>query len=155
MCLVGSFIGGKRMDEIKRYLDLMPVKGDEVVPLSAEYTTYCVWVEPMSDEKRQRLIKQKPPKLVQTAMKKIKPLMEDEEVREALIEYADLGYQDLPDWLQRELRARDLPHKIRRPTELEQWETVSDAREHRIVNKELNIQDYLDHYKGKRNYNHV
>ena len=155
MCLVGSFIGGKKMNEMKRYADLMPVKGDEVVPLSAEYTTYCVWVEPMSDEKRQSLIKQQPPKLVQTAMNKIRPYMEDEEVRKALLEYDDLGYQDLPDWLQRELRARDLPHKIRRPTELEQWETVSDAREHRIVNKELNIQDYLDHYTGKKDYNHV
>ena len=123
--------------------------------LSDEYTTYCVWVEPIDDEKRQRLIKPKPPKLVATAMKKIRPYMEDEEVREALRDYEDLGYADLPDWLQRELRARDLPHEIRRPTDLEKWETVSDAREHRIVNQELSIQDYIDHYTGKRNYNHV
>jgi len=123
--------------------------------LSDEYTTYCVWVEPIDDEKRQRLIKPKPPKLVATAMKKIRPYMEDSEVREALRDYEDLGYADLPDWLQRELRARDLPHEIRRPTDLEKWETVSDAREHRIVNKELSIQDYIDHYTGKRNYNHV
>ena len=123
--------------------------------LSDEYTTYCVWVEPIDDEKRQRLIKPKPPKLVATAMKKIRPYMEDEEVREALRDYEDLGYEDLPDWLQRELRARDLPHEVRRPTDIEKWETVSDAREHRIVSKELSIQDYIDHYTGKRNYNHV
>ena len=123
--------------------------------LSDEYTTYCVWVEPISDEKRQRLIKPKPPKLVATAMKKIRPYMEDEEVRRYLRDYEDLGFTDLPDWLQHELKARDLPHEIRMPTEFEQWETVSDAREHRIVSKELSIQDYIDHYTGKRNYNHV
>ena len=123
--------------------------------LSDEYTTYCVWVEPIDDEKRQRLIKPKPPKLVATAMKKIRPYMEDEEVRRYLRDYEDLGYEDLPDWLQRELRARDLPHEVRRPTDIEKWETVSDAREHRIVSKELSIQDYIDHYTGKRNYNHV
>jgi hypothetical protein len=125
------------------------------IPTHYRYITYCVWVELMSDEKRQRLIKPKPPKLVATAMKKIRPYMEDEEVRKALRDYDDLGYQDLPDWLQRELRARDLPHKKRIPTDIEKWETVSDAREHRIINKELNIQDYMDHYQGKRNYNHV
>ena len=125
------------------------------IELSDEYTTYCVWVEPISDEKRQRLIKPKPPKLVATAMKKMRPYMEDEEVRRYLRDYEDLGYEDLPDWLQRELRARDLPHEVRRPTDIEKWETVSDAREHRIVSKELSIQDYIDHYTGKRNYNHV
>ena len=125
------------------------------IPLSSEYTTYCVWVECMSDETRQRLIKPKPPKLVATAMKKIRPYMEDEEVREALRDYEDLGYEDLPDWLQRELIVRDLPHKSRRPDDIEKWDTVSDAREHRIVNNELSIQDYIDHYTGKRDYNHV
>ena len=125
------------------------------IELSDEYTTYCVWVEPIDDEKRQRLIKPKPPKLVATAMKKIRPYMEDEEVRRYLRDYEDLGFTDLPDWLQRELIARDLPHEVRRPTDIEKWETVSDAREHRIVNKELSIQDYIDHYTGKRDYNHV
>ena len=38
----------------------------------------------------------------------------------------------------------------REPTELEKWETVKDAREHRIMNKELTINDYLDKYeRGK------
>ena len=53
------------------------------IPTHYRYITYCVWVELMSDEKRQRLIKRKPPKLVATAMKKIRPYMEDEEVRKA------------------------------------------------------------------------
>ena len=51
------------------------------IELSNAYTTYCGWVECMSDETRHRLIKPKPPKLVATAMKKIRPYMEDEEVR--------------------------------------------------------------------------
>ena len=125
------------------------------IPLSKEYTTYCVWVEPMSDEKRQRLTKRNEPIQTVALDHPKRKYMEDEEVREALREYDDYGFEALPDWLQRELIARDLPHEVRMPTEFEQWETVSDAREHRIVNKELNIQDYLDHYKGKRNYNHV
>ena len=33
------------------------------------------------------------------------------------------------------------------PTELEQWDTVSDAREHRILNKELTLSDLQDKYK--------
>ncbi len=128
------------------------------IPLSNEYTTYCVWVEPMSDEKRQRLTKRK--EQVQTvALDNLhhpkRKYMEDEEVREALREYDDYGFEALPDWLQHELIARDLPHERRMPTEFEQWETVSDAREHRIVNKELTVKDYLDHYTGKRDYNHV
>ena len=125
------------------------------IPLSKEYTTYCVWVEPMSDEKRQRLTKRNEPIQTVALDHPKRKYMEDEEVREALREYDNHGFEDLPDWLQHELKARDLPHEIRMPTEFEQWETVSDAREHRIVNKELNIQDYLDHYRGKRNYNHV
>ena len=127
----------------------------KVIPLSNEYTTYCVWVESMSDEKRQRLTKRVAEPVPVMLVEHTRKYMEDEEVREALREYDNHGFEDLPDWLQRELKARDLPHEIRMPTEFEQWETVSDAREHRIVNKELNIQDYLDHYKGKRNYNHV
>jgi hypothetical protein len=37
------------------------------------------------------------------------------------------------------------------PTELEQWDTVSDAREHRIMHKELTIKDYQDKYKRGKN----
>ena len=80
-------------------------------------------------------------------MTKIKPYMTDEELMKALSEYDEVGFDDLPSWIQDELRARNLTFDSRRPTELEQWETVSDAREHRIVNKELTIKDYLDKYK--------
>jgi len=33
------------------------------------------------------------------------------------------------------------------PTEREQWDTISDAREHRIMHKELTIEDFQDKYK--------
>ena len=76
--------------------------------------------------------------------------MTDEEVKQHIEEYGELGFDDLPDWLRSEITARQLVFKKRQPTELEQWETVSDAREHRILNKELTQEDYKDKYfKGK------
>ena len=127
----------------------------KVIPLSNKYTTYCVWVESMSDEKRQRLTKRVTEPVPVMLVEHTRKYMEDEEVREALREYDNYGFESLPNWLQCELIARNLPHERRMPTEFEQWETVSDATEHRIVNKELTVKDYLNHYTGKRDYNHV
>jgi len=73
--------------------------------------------------------------------------MTDIEVSVALLDYDDVGYEDVPDWLRSELESRNMLVVRRKPTELEQWDTVADAREHRIVNKELTIQDYVDKYK--------
>lgn len=73
--------------------------------------------------------------------------MTDIEVSVALLDYDDVGYEDVPDWLRSELESRNMLVARRKPTELEQWDTVADAREHRIVNKELTIQDYVDKYK--------
>jgi len=83
-------------------------------------------------------------------MNKVKPYMTDEEIKRHLAAYDESGFDDLPSWLQSELKVRQLVFKKRQPTELEQWETVSDAREHRIVNKELTQEDYKDKYmKGR------
>jgi hypothetical protein len=74
----------------------------------------------------------------------------DEELSAYLSEYDERGYDDLPQFLQDELQYRNLLIPTRNPTELEIWETVKDAREHRIMNKELILQDYKDKYmKGK------
>ncbi len=73
--------------------------------------------------------------------------MTDEELKQHLLEFDDLGFDDLPKWIQLELKARRLHFECRSPTELEMWETNKDAREHRITNKELTIDDYLDKYK--------
>jgi hypothetical protein len=83
-------------------------------------------------------------------MSKMMPYMTDEELNSYLNEFSELGFDDLPSWLQTELKARQLVVTKREPTELEMWETNSDAREHRIMNKELTQQDYVDKYrKGK------
>ena len=83
-------------------------------------------------------------------MNKVKPYMSDEEVSRYLAEYDESGFDDIPNWLQQELKARNLQIPKRWPTDMEKWETVGDAREHRIVNKELTQEDYKDKYfKGK------
>jgi hypothetical protein len=75
------------------------------------------------------------------------PYMTDEEVSIELLAYDDVGYEDVPAWLRQELESRGMVVPRREPTELEMWDTVKDALEHRIINKELTIKDYLDKYK--------
>ena len=79
-------------------------------------------------------------------MNKVKPYMTDEEVNRHLSQYSESGFEDLPDWLRSEIRARSLVYENREPSELEQWETNHYAREHRITNKELTFNDYKDKY---------
>lgn len=67
----------------------------------------------------------------------------------------DLAFDQLPQELQEEILNRQLTFPTRRPTELEMWETNDDAFEHRLYNKELVVQDYMNHYKGKRKIKHV
>ena len=83
-------------------------------------------------------------------MTKVKPRMTNEEVKRHLSEYDELGFDSMPGWLKLELQARNITFEKRRPTDLEQWETVSDAREHRILNNEKTIKDFQDKYiRGK------
>ncbi len=83
-------------------------------------------------------------------MSRLKPHMSDEEVNNHLVEYSDLGFDDLPAWLKAELRIRKLPIPRREATNSEKMATVFDAREHRIVNHELTITDYKDKYMHAR-----
>ena len=83
-------------------------------------------------------------------MNKVKPYMTDEEVNRHLSQYSESGFDDMPDWLRNEIRARNLVYEKRTPSDIEKWETNFDAREHRITNKELTFEDYKDKYlKGK------
>lgn len=67
-----------------------------------------------------------------------------------LSRYNEQGFNDMPKWLRDEFLMRVTYLKPRQPTDIEQWETNSDAKEHRIVNKEMNIDDYHAMYvKGK------
>ena len=64
------------------------------------------------------------------------PHMTNEEVLMYLSEYDEQSFDQLPDWLQQELQ-----------------ETNKDAREHRIMNNERNIEDFKDHYKRGKHFN--
>lgn len=56
----------------------------------------------------------------------------------------------MPKWIKDQFLIRVTYLKPRQATEIEQWETVSDALEHRIVHKELTISDYYNTIvKGK------
>ena len=114
--------------------------------LSEDYSIICIYLTPFTEKQRLSFRKPKPNK-VGVPMTKLKPYMTDEEVNKHLAEYGELGFDDLPSWLRHEILARNLKYDIRQPTEMEQWETVADAREHRITNKELTIKDYSDKYK--------
>jgi hypothetical protein len=190
----------------KPYLrSLIGCKDEDYVKSHIEHTEF-------TDEEIKSHLK-RPVKKVETKVKKIKPYMTDDEVKATLSEYGEEGFDDLPDWLQSELRVRNLtwnePKPLRKkmyknvidfskcisicrkalmkttgvkaqkiatrlkryenaqtrgnetteyyvidtrinPTEMQEWETVNDAKEHRIMNKELTIKDYLDKYKNRK-----
>lgn len=65
--------------------------------------------------------------------------------------YNEQGFTDMPKWLRDQFLIRITYLKPRQPTDLEKWETNSDALEHRIINNELTITDYHTRYvKGKQ-----
>jgi hypothetical protein len=78
------------------------------------------------------------------------PYMSNEEVTVALREYDEQGFESIPDWLQHELRSRDLPFEVRHPTIHEKRDTIQDAKEHRIGNNERIIEDFQDKYNIRR-----
>jgi hypothetical protein len=77
----------------------------------------------------------------------------DEELMLQLDYYNEQAWTDVPKSIRERIEARYILIPSRKPTEQEIWETISDAREHRITNKELTIQDYLDKYKHGKSFN--
>jgi hypothetical protein len=69
-----------------------------------------------------------------------------EAVIKALNEYEELGFEDLPQWLQQELRIGSFDFPVRNPTELEMHDTILDWKEHRMHNNELTLDDIKDKY---------
>ena len=127
-----------------------------------DFVRYCIYQAKITNEQRNYLTKPREgnwlQKLlrVQTTVKKVKPPMTDKQVLRHVNKRGELGFQALPKWLQKQLEVRDLNIKARPPTEIEMWETISDAREHRMTGyKTKTIQDYLDHYKGVKSYDTV
>ena len=81
------------------------------------------------------------------------PHMTNEEVLMYLSEYDEQSFDQLPDWLQQELQVRQFKFGPREPTKEEKFVTIQDAREHRIMNNERNIEDFKDHYKRGKHFN--
>ena len=78
--------------------------------------------------------------------------MTDSEVTMYLSEYDERGFEAIPAWLRHEIRARQLTFPRRDPTPQEMDETIRDAREHRIVNNEKTLEDYIDKYKHGKSF---
>ena len=109
----------------------------------------CVYYD-MPKQKRHRTIKRNQIGPQANISRPYPRYMTDEEVNQALEEYGNRGFDKLPKWLRRELKARNLTWKPHTPTDIEVWDTVADARVHRITHNELTIKDYQDKYiRGK------
>ena len=123
-----------------------------------DYVRYCIYQAKITNEQRDYLTKPRKGNWLQEAMrnqttvKKVKPDMTDKQLIRHINRLGEIGFKDLPKWLRTQIKIRNLMFKRRSPTEIEMWDTVSDAREHRVVNKQLTVQDYLNHYRGKESY---
>lgn len=78
------------------------------------------------------------------------PYMTDREIKDYLYNYDEVGFDDLPDWLQLELKSRNLTFDSRQPTPQEMKETEQDAEDHRILNNERNIKDITKQWTQRR-----
>jgi len=119
-----------------------------MIPLSnsGSYVTLCSYVDAHSDEQRKKWTHKRQPSRIGTPHKIKKPPT-DAFLMRLLSKYDDDGYRRIPKWLRDAIESRGFVFKPRQPTEVEMWETVDDAREHRIMHRELTIRDYQDKYK--------
>ncbi len=111
------------------------------------FTFVCIFFQPPAKSIRKRHIKCNQIGPQANISRPYPKYMSDEEVNQALEEYGNRGFEKLPRWLQHELKARNLTWRPHPPTDLEAWDTVADARVHRITHNELTIKDYQDKYK--------
>lgn len=81
------------------------------------------------------------------------PYRTDEDIRQLISFYDEQAFIDMPYWLRNTIIARNIRFRRRQPTELEMWETIADAREHRILNNEKTLEDYKDKYFRGRQFN--
>ena len=112
-----------------------------------KFAFVCIFFNPPAKSSRKRRVKRNQIGPQANISRRYPKYMTDEEVNRALEEYGDRGFDRLPSWLQHELRVRNLTWEPRSPTDLEAWDTIADAREHRIIHNELTIKDYQDKYK--------
>ncbi len=121
-------------------MEKYPIPG---VPYGERFTFVCIFFQHPIKSMRKRHVKRNK---IGPQVHITKPYMTDEEVMSALEEHGNHGFDKLPNWLKQELRVRKIQWPTREPTDLEKWDTVEDAREHRILNNELIIKDYQDKY---------
>ena len=82
-------------------------------------------------------------------MSQLMPYITNEEIVCKLWEYDEQSFDSLPQWLRLQLRVRNIDFGRREPTPEEMYDTIADAKEHRISNNERNIQDFKDKYINK------
>lgn len=80
----------------------------------------------------------------------VRPEITNEKVIELLDGYDELAFDQLPYWLRETVKARGIVFKQHQPDQVAMWDTVDDAREHRIMNNELTIQDFIDKYTKRQ-----
>ena len=115
-----------------------------------DYHSYSLLFTPFTQEQKERMYRKTVTRKIGgkfNMAKKPKPYMTDVEVSNALERYEDMSYDKLPAWLKREMDARQLPIPKRHPDDVDKVIAEHDAREHRIMNRELTIQDYVNKYK--------
>ena len=113
------------------------------------FSRVCIFTVPFSNKQRHIMKASPKPVIVRDDVKIVKPRMTDAQVMRYLGNYGDRAYDDLPYWLKQEMKTRKQPYYCRKPTDEEMFDTIRDAREHRITNKELVVSDYIDKYKHK------
>ena len=117
------------------------------MPLAEDkFVRICIFVNKFSKAQRAKFRKYVKRNKIGPQANITRPYMTDDEVMAGLEQHGNHGFDKLPRWLRQELKVRRIQWPTREPTDLEAWETVSDAREHRIMNKELTIKDYQDKY---------
>jgi hypothetical protein len=102
------------------------------------YSTYTS--VPDAVKKRCRIPKHKKTYRIEVVGPKM--ILTNIQVVEAIDDYRERGFNDLPRWLRIEILTRNITFTSRIPQSYERNNTYDDLIEHRINNKELSINDY-------------
>lgn len=81
------------------------------------------------------------------------PYHSNEDILRYVSEYDEQSFADMPQWLQIQMQVREFIFGPREPSEVEQFETIADAKEHRIYNNERTIDDFKDQYLRGKHFN--
>ena len=79
----------------------------------------------------------------------------DEDLMSQLDYYNEVAWNDVPHTIREQIISRTILLPARPPTKQEQWDTLSDAKEHRAMNNEQTMNDFKLKYQHKRNEQNV